>query len=83
MTDKQQPTTAAPAYALLVRILVSVANEPIFARKGGTAINLFYRDLARLVLAIDLTDLPIKDRTASVAGFPSLFMRNGSIAVGP
>ena len=53
--------------ALLVRILPHVANEPIFALKGGTAINLFYRDLPRLSVDIDLTYLPIKDRTESLA----------------
>ena len=53
--------------ALLVRILPHVANEPIFALKGGTAINLFYRDLPRLSVDIDLTYLPIKDRDESLA----------------
>ena len=53
--------------ALLVRILPYVANEPIFALKGGTAINLFYRDLPRLSVDIDLTYLPIKDRAESLA----------------
>lgn len=53
--------------ALLVRILPHVADEPIFALKGGTAINLFYRDLPRLSVDIDLTYLPIKDRDESLA----------------
>ncbi|WP_412506692.1 nucleotidyl transferase AbiEii/AbiGii toxin family protein [Roseovarius sp. SYSU LYC5161] len=53
--------------ALLVRILPHVAFEPIFALKGGTAINLFYRDLPRLSVDIDLTYLPIKDRDESLA----------------
>lgn len=53
--------------ALLVRILPYVANEPIFALKGGTAINLFYRDLPRLSVDIDLTYLSIKDREDSLA----------------
>ncbi len=35
--------------------------------KGGTAINLFYRDLPRLSVDIDLTYLPIKDRSESLA----------------
>ncbi|MYB33532.1 MAG: nucleotidyl transferase AbiEii/AbiGii toxin family protein [Gammaproteobacteria bacterium] len=52
---------------LLVRILPYVANEKIFALKGGTAINLFYRDLPRLSVDIDLTYLPIKDRDESLA----------------
>lgn len=43
--------------ALLVRILPHVAKEDVFALKGGTAINLFYRDLPRLSVDIDLTYL--------------------------
>jgi len=41
--------------------------EEVFALKGGTAINLFYRDLPRLSVDIDLAYLPIKDRTESLA----------------
>lgn len=50
-----------------MRILAYVANEPIFALKGGTAINLFYRDLPRLSVDIDLAYLPIKERAKSLA----------------
>lgn len=53
--------------ALLVRLLPHVAKEKAFALKGGTAINLFYRDLLRLSVDIDLTYLPIKDRRESLA----------------
>ena len=53
--------------ALLVRVLPYVANEKMFALKGGTAINLFYRDLPRLSVDIDLTYLPVKDRTESLS----------------
>ncbi|WP_300425809.1 nucleotidyl transferase AbiEii/AbiGii toxin family protein [uncultured Hyphomonas sp.] len=52
---------------LLVRILPYVAKEEIFALKGGTAINLFYRDLPRLSVDIDLTYLPVKGREESLA----------------
>lgn len=38
--------------ALLVRILPHVAKEGVFALKGGTAINLFYRVLPQLSLAL-------------------------------
>jgi hypothetical protein len=37
--------------ALLVRLLPFIAAEPVFALKGGTAINLFYRDMPRLSVA--------------------------------
>ncbi|EHJ91083.1 nucleotidyl transferase AbiEii/AbiGii toxin family protein [Vreelandella boliviensis] len=53
--------------ALLVRILPHVAKEDVFALKGGTAINLFYRDLPRLSVDIDLTYLPLKDRIDSLS----------------
>jgi predicted nucleotidyltransferase component of viral defense system len=52
---------------LLVGILPYVAKETMFALKGGTAINLFYRDLPRLSVDIDLTYLPVKDRADSLA----------------
>lgn len=52
----------------LVRILPHVAKEKCFALKGGTAINLFIRDLPRLSVDIDLTYLPIADREASLHG---------------
>jgi hypothetical protein len=47
---------------LLVELLPLVAREPCFALKGGTAINLFVRDLPRLSVDIDLTYLPIEGR---------------------
>ncbi len=40
--------------ALLLRVLPFVAQERSFALKGGTAINLFVRDLPRLSVDIDL-----------------------------
>lgn len=52
---------------LLVRVLPVVAEETRFALKGGTAINLFYRDLPRLSVDIDLTYLPIQNRAESLA----------------
>ncbi len=52
---------------LLVRVLPYIAEEEVFALKGGTAINLFYRDLPRLSVDIDLTYLPVKDRDESLA----------------
>lgn len=62
---------AAEAYTaqvgLLVQVLPFVAQEACFALKGGTAINLFYRDLPRLSVDIDLTYLPVKDRNESLA----------------
>jgi predicted nucleotidyltransferase component of viral defense system len=54
-------TPANPYYdqlRLLVQLLSFVAREECFALKGGTAINLFYRDLPRFSVDIDLTYLP-------------------------
>jgi predicted nucleotidyltransferase component of viral defense system len=59
----------AAQVALLVRILPLVAAEEVFALKGGTAINLFYRDLPRLSVDIDLTYLPVRDRSKSLSGY--------------
>lgn len=47
---------------LVLRILPDVLVEEIFALKGGTAINFFFRDLPRLSVDIDLTYLPLTDR---------------------
>ncbi|WP_319482105.1 nucleotidyl transferase AbiEii/AbiGii toxin family protein [uncultured Draconibacterium sp.] len=48
---------------LLLQVLPFVAKEELFALKGGTAINLFVRDMPRLSVDIDLTYLPIDSRT--------------------
>ncbi|RCK40581.1 hypothetical protein TH25_24410 [Thalassospira profundimaris] len=52
---------------LLMRLLPVIAREEVFALKGGSAINLFYRDLPRLSVDIDLTYLPIEGRATSLA----------------
>ena len=44
----------------------SIAAEPVFALKGGTAINLFVRDLPRLSVDIDLTYLPVEPRDGDI-----------------
>jgi predicted nucleotidyltransferase component of viral defense system len=46
---------------LLIRILPFIAEEDCFALKGGTAINLFVRNMPRLSVDIDLTYLPVLD----------------------
>jgi hypothetical protein len=50
----------------LVRVIPLVAAESCFALKGGTAINLFVRDMPRLSVDIDLTYLPVAGRAASL-----------------
>jgi len=51
---------------LLLDVLPIVGQETCFALKGGTAINLFVRNLPRLSVDIDLTYLPVQDRTTSL-----------------
>lgn len=50
---------------LLLSVIPEVAKEKCFALHGGTAINLFVRDMPRLSVDIDLTYIPIEDRTTS------------------
>ncbi len=51
---------------LLLDVLPEVAKESCFALHGGTAINLFVRDMPRLSVDIDLTYVPIEDRATSL-----------------
>ncbi len=60
---------------LLIRILPFVAAEDCFALKGGTAINLFVRDMPRLSVDIDLTYLPVFPREASLAAIDAALRR--------
>jgi hypothetical protein len=57
--------------ALLIRTLPFVAAEPDFALKGGTAINLFVRNMPRLSVDIDLTYLISHDRPMAEVLAPS------------
>src|SRR5580692_5634839 len=61
--------------ALLVRTIPLVATETCFALKGGTAINLFVRDMPRLSVDIDLTYLPVEDRATSLAKIDAAMQR--------
>ena len=61
--------------SLLIRLLPLIARESCFALKGGTAINLFVRDLPRLSVDIDLAYLPIADRASSLAEIDSAMRR--------
>ena len=61
--------------ALLIRVLPFVAEEQVFALKGGTAINFFIRDLPRLSVDIDLTYLPVAARPESLADIDAAMKR--------
>jgi predicted nucleotidyltransferase component of viral defense system len=60
---------------LLLRVLPFVNEEEIFALKGGTAINFFLRDLPRLSVDIDLTYLPVNDRTTALTEIDKALLR--------
>jgi len=51
---------------LLLRILPYVADEKDLALKGGTAINLFIREMPRLSVDIDLVYLPFNQRDSAL-----------------
>lgn len=60
---------------LLLRVLPEVAKENCFALHGGTAINLFVRNMPRLSVDIDLTYLPIEDREISIRHIAEALVR--------
>ena len=60
---------------LLMRLLPIVSTESAFALKGGTAINLFYREMPRLSVDIDLAYLPIEERATSLHAIDAAFDR--------
>jgi predicted nucleotidyltransferase component of viral defense system len=51
---------------LLLGVLPEVAKEECFAMHGGTAINLFVRDMPRLSVDIDLTYVKIAERNETL-----------------
>ena len=52
---------------LLIRCLPAVAQVPNFALKGGTVINLFYQNMPRVSVDIDLVFLPINERKTALS----------------
>lgn len=64
-----------PQARLAARVLRFFAEEPSLALKGGTAINLFYRDLPRLSVDLDFVYLPVADRDRSLAGITKALER--------
>ncbi|MFD1765239.1 nucleotidyl transferase AbiEii/AbiGii toxin family protein [Sphingorhabdus buctiana] len=61
--------------ALLIRTIPFVAKETAFALKGGTAINLFVRNMPRLSVDIDLSYLPVEDHATSLAAIDAAMLR--------
>jgi len=52
--------------ALLIRIIPSVYMIKNFAIHGGTAINLFHKDMPRYSVDIDITYMPVTERDESL-----------------
>ncbi len=51
---------------LLLQVIPHIATEKTLALKGGTAINLFLRDMPRLSVDIDLTYMPFDNRESAL-----------------
>jgi len=60
---------------LMLRVMPHVAAEACFALKGGTAINLYVRNMPRLSVDIDLTYLPLEPRDAALANIGEALQR--------
>lgn len=78
-------TPDSPYFAqvrLLVAVLPIVARERCFALKGGTAINLFVRDMPRLSVDIDLAFVPVGDRASALAEIDAAFGRVSAALAG-
>lgn len=58
---------------LLLKVLPAINEQDCFALKGGTAINLFIRNMPRLSVDIDLSYLPIEPR--------EVFLENITVAL--
>ena len=52
---------------LLLQVIPHIATEKTLALKGGTAINLFLRNMPRLSVDIDLTYLLFDNRETALA----------------
>lgn len=61
--------------SLLIQMLPVVATEPVFALKGGTAINLFVQNFPRLSVDIDLAYLPLEPRDEALKNVRSALER--------
>ena len=53
-------------FSLLLKVLPCLKEQDSFIIKGGTAINLFYRDLPRISVDIDLTYRIIENRELTI-----------------
>ena len=61
--------------SLLLDVLPFIAEEEDIALHGGTAINLFVRNMPRLSVDVDLTYLPVEDRNTSLKNIAAILRR--------
>ena len=59
----------------MLQIIPFIAEEPQVALKGGTAINLFIRNLPRLSVDIDLAYLPFDDRVTALKNITKILQK--------
>ncbi len=64
--DNIQAKVYSQKVELLLRLIPIIMGEDVFAIHGGTAINLFLKDLPRYSVDIDLTYIPLADRRTSL-----------------
>jgi len=60
---------------LLLNVLPEIAKEKIFALKGGTAINLFYNNMPRISVDIDLDYILFDKREEAYKNINSAMIR--------
>ncbi len=60
---------------LMLRVMPHVTAEEGFALKGGTAINLYVRDMPRLSVDMDLTWLSLEPRNTALANIGAALQR--------
>lgn len=60
---------------LLLQVIPHIAPEKTLAMKGGTAINLFLRNMPRLSVDIDLTYLPFDNREIALTNISNSLAR--------
>jgi predicted nucleotidyltransferase component of viral defense system len=64
-----------PQVNLLLRVLPYLMEDERFALKGGSAINLFWREMPRLSVDIDLTYLVIEDRETTLNNISNILFK--------
>ena len=64
---------------LLLGVLPEVAKENCLAMYGGTAINLFVRDMPRLSVDIDLTFVPLRKKNSMRLVLTQSFLSGNSM----